>query len=146
MTMKIKLRGVFKSIDKHGRGHLIFLSEYHYRHELPKDFTREQLKSYDEKFQALVQEKKYDDIDEVRIISPLKYQDWVINFSKNVKYLNDQSELIVSDELLSKEVLIDAIIRQYEFNDRLNKDKKIKIIGWKIVARTIKESKVRLSS
>jgi len=142
--MKIKLRGIFKSIDKYGRGHLIFLSDYHYQHELPRDFTREYLKSYDVIFKTATQEKKYDDVDEVRVVSPIKHRDWVINFSKNVKYLNDQSELVVSDELLSREVLIDATIRQYKFNDKLNKDKKTKIVGWKIVARMIKENKVKL--
>lgn len=146
--MRIKLRGIFVSVDKYNRAHLLFLSRYHYSWELDGDFARNSLKNYDSRFKERIQEKKQpEDIDEVQIKSPIKRDEYIVNLNKKIKYLNIQSELTSLDNLIMKEVIIDATLTDYEFLDKtsIKNGIKKKIIGWKITSGRIKETRTIFS-
>lgn len=137
--MKVKLRGVFKLVDKYNRVHLAYLSVYHWG-EVEHDHTKQFLERYDTKFKKRVHEMKQpENVDEVIVKCPIQSDQFILNLNKKVKFVNDKGELILYDELLTKDVLIDATITNYNFPDKTNKCKKI--IGWKIKSGRIQESK-----
>ncbi len=140
--MKVKLRGVFKLVDKYNRVHLAYLSIYH-AGEIENDHTKKFLESYGKTFKKKSHEMKQPEhVDEVIFKYPIRYDEFVLNLNKKVKFVNDKGDLLCPHDLLGKDVLIDATIVTYNFPDKKNKSKKV--VGWKIKTGNIQESKIRL--
>ena len=137
--MKVKLRGVFKLVDKYNRVHVAYLSVYHWG-EIKHDHSKQFLENYDKNFKKKFHNMNQpENIDEVIFKCPIASDQFILNLNKKVKFINDKEELISSDDLLTKDVLIDATIMTYNFPDKTHSNKKI--IGWKIKTGNIQESK-----